>query len=62
MHDCVCCNLVVLQQDETEVELAEGELQVLDVVVFAALLLRQVEHGLAFPQARRGIALPLRVQ
>lgn len=37
-----CCglsNLVVLQQDEAEIELAEGELQVLDVVVLAALLL-----------------------
>lgn len=55
-------NLVVLQQDEAEIELAEGELQVLDVVVLAALLLRQVEHGLALPQAGRGVALALRVQ
>lgn len=60
-----CCrglrDLVVLQQDEAEIELAEGELQVLDVVVLAALLLRQVEHGLTFPQARRG-ALTLCIQ
>lgn len=59
---CAVKNLVVLQQDEAEIELAEGELQVLDVVVLAALLLRQVEHGLAFPQARRGTALTLRIQ
>lgn len=55
-------NLVVLQQDEAEIELAEGELQVLDVVVLAALLLRQVEHRPAFPQARRGVALALCIQ
>lgn len=54
--------LVVLEQDEAEVELAEGELQVLDVVVFAALLLRQVEHGLAFAQAGGSVALALSVQ
>lgn len=59
---CGIKNLVVLQQDEAEIELAEGELQVLDVVVLAALLLRQVEDRLAFPQARRGVALALSVQ
>lgn len=59
---CGVKNLVVLQQDEAEIELAEGELQVLDVVVLAALLLRQVEHSLTFPQARRGIALTLCIQ
>lgn len=55
-------NLVVLEQNDAEVELAEGELQVLDVVVFAALLLGEVEHGLALPQAGRSVALPLSVQ
>lgn len=59
---CGVKNLVVLQQDEAEIELAEGELQVLDVVVLAAFLLRQMEHGLTFPQARRGIALTLCIQ
>lgn len=57
------CDLVVLQQDEAEVELAEGQLQVLDVAVFAALLLGQVEDG-APPrtQARGSAALTLGVQ
>lgn len=57
------CDLVVLQQDEAEVELAESQLQVLDVAVFAALLLGQVEDGAtAGPQARGSAALALRVQ
>lgn len=57
------CDLVVLQQDEAEVELAEGQLQVLDVAVFAALLLGQVEDGAAAsPQARGSTAFALGVQ
>ena len=59
---CMAVYLVVLQQDEAEVELAEGQLQVLDVAVLAALLLRKVEHRLALAQARRGVALALGVQ
>ena len=55
-------HLVVLQQDETEVELAECQLQVLDVAVLAALLLRQVEDGFPLPQAGWSAALPLGVQ
>lgn len=55
-------DLVVLQQDEAEVELAEGQLQVFDVTVRAALLLREVEDGAAPAQARRATALPLRIQ
>lgn len=57
------CDLVVLQQDEAEVELAEGQLQVLDVAVFAALLLGQVEDGAAaWTQARGTAAFALGVQ
>ena len=55
--------LVVLQQDEAEVELGEGQLQVLNVPVFASLLLRQGEHRLPPPQAPPvSPALPLGVQ
>lgn len=59
---CGLKNLVVLQQDEAEIELAEGELQVLEVVVLAALLLRQVEDSLPSPQAGRGVVLALCIQ
>lgn len=56
-------DLVVLQQDETEVELGEGQLQVLDVPVFASLLLGQSKDRPPPPQAAAiGPALPLGVQ
>lgn len=56
-------HLIVLQQDEAEVELGEGQLQVLNVSVFASLLLRQGEHRLPPPQAPPvSPALPLGVQ
>lgn len=48
---CVNVHLIVLQQYEAEVELREGQLQVLYVSVFASLLLRQGEHRLPPPQA-----------
>lgn len=57
------CDLIVLQQDKAEVELAEGQLQVLDVAVFAALLLGQVEDSAAAgPQAWGSAAFSLSVQ
>lgn len=58
----VLSDLVVLQQDKAEVELAEGQLQVFDIAMFAALLLRQVEDSATTAQARGSTALPLRVQ
>ena len=60
---CMAVYLVVLQQDEAEVELAEGQLQVLDVAVLTPLLLRQGEHRLPLPKATPlGGALPQGVQ
>ncbi len=64
---CVCVfvssHLIVLQQYETEVELGKGQLQVLDVSVFASLLLRKGEHRLPPPQAPPiSPALPLGIQ
>lgn len=60
---CVNVHLIVLQQYEAEVELREGQLQVLNVSVFASLLLRQGEHRLPPPQAPPvSPALPLGVQ
>lgn len=44
--------LVVLQEDEAEVELAEGQFQVLDVPVLDTLLVGQVEDGLSAPRQR----------
>lgn len=55
-------NLVVLKEDQAEVELAEGQLEVLDVAVLDTLLVRQVEHGLASPPQTRCTAFPLGVQ
>lgn len=55
--------LVILQQNEAEIELREGQLQVLYVSVFASLLLWQGEHRLPPPQPSGiGQALPLGVQ
>lgn len=65
MHDMtfVYIYLIVLQQYEAEVELGEGQLQVLYVPVFASLLLRQGEHRLPLPQAPPvGPALSLGIQ
>lgn len=56
-------HLIVLQQYEAEVELGEGQLQVLYVSMFASLLLRQGEHCLPPPQAPPvSPALPLSIQ
>lgn len=48
--------LIVLQQDEAEVELAEGQFQVSDVPVLDSLLVGQVEDGLSAPLQRGGPA------
>lgn len=58
----LCSYLVVLQQDEAEVELTEGQLQVFDIAVFVALLLRQVEDSATVAQTCSSAALPLRIQ
>lgn len=60
---CVSVHLIVLQQYEAEVELWEGQLQVLYVSVFASLLLRQGKHRLPPPESPAvSRALPLGVQ
>lgn len=56
-------HLIVLQQNEAEVELREGQLQVLYVPVFTTFLLRQSKHRLPPPQAPPiSPALPLGIQ
>lgn len=56
-------HLVVLQQYQTEVELGEGQLQVLDVPVFASFLLGQSKNGPPPPQAAPVCpGLPLGIQ
>lgn len=55
----VRCDLVVLQQDEAEVELAEGQFQVFDVAVFVPLLVAQSQTHLP---ALSYDAVPLSVQ
>ncbi len=59
---CIHSDLVVLQQDEAEVELAEGQLQIFDIAMFKALLLWQVEDSATAVQTRGSTALSLRIQ
>lgn len=60
---CTSVHLIVLQQYKAEVELWEGQLQVLYVSVFASFLLWQGKHRLPPPQAPpTGWALPLCIQ
>lgn len=47
---CVSIYLIVLQQNEAEVELRKGQLQVLYISVFASFLLRQGKHSLPPPE------------
>lgn len=55
--------LIVLQQDETEVELAEGQLKVFNVPMLDTLLVGQVEHWLsALSQCRDTTAFFLHIQ
>lgn len=55
-------DLVVLQENEAEVELAEGQLQVFDVAMFVALLVGQRQHSFAATAQPWSVALPLGIQ